>query len=86
MLLKKTKEADNFVSAGEKSQFIVELDKTFTEKLMVFEPLRKHRKNKSKLCKLKTSKVINEMNQYDASTSKKEKFNLRRTILSQMSN
>ena len=86
MLVRKTKEADNFVSAGDKSQFIVELDKNFTDKLLDFEPLRRHRKKKSKLCKLKTSKVISELNQFDASYSKKERFNMKRTFLSQINN
>lgn len=86
MLVRKTKEADNFVSAGDKSQFIVELDKNFTDKLLDFEPLRRHRKKKSKLCKLKTSKVISELNQFDASYNKKERFNMKRTFLSQINN
>ena len=84
MLVIKTKEVDMFVSGGNNNQYSVNLDKNFTESLMNFEPLRCHRKKRSKLVKIKNSKVINETSAFDEDLSKKQKFSLRKQMVNRI--
>ena len=75
-----------FVSTGKNNQLSIDLDKRFTESLINFQPLNRDRKKRSKLVKIKNSKVIADRFNMDGSMTKKEKFQFKKSLINGQNN
>ena len=56
--MKITEEIDDFMSSKNKNEFGLNLNKSFYESLKGFKPLKSMRTRRSRISKIKTSKVI----------------------------